>query len=158
MSHKHFCLRGSVLVQFLMSEQAASLLCWLHLEAPRTSMEGLQVFAKIPFLYQWESHKTSADCRETRNSISKEITQNSSHTISFLSRNDFYEGIIAFLLSLHCILCGLYGTSPVKDLICFLSRLLLSNFSSSFQFSWDSTCYSKRSIKIQLWKKKISAS
>lgn len=57
--------------------------------------------------------------RETRNSISKEITSNSSHAISFLSRNDIYEGIITFLLSLLCILYGLHDTSPVKDLLCF---------------------------------------
>lgn len=93
------------------------------LKLPEQAQESCGCSPQIPFLCQWEPHKTPAAAytapRETRNSISKEITSNSSHAISFLSRNDIYEGIITFLLSLLCILCGLHDTSPVKDLLCF---------------------------------------
>lgn len=145
MKYKHFWLMGSTLIQFLMSEQAANLLCWLHLEGPRTSTGELQEFEQKYFSCASESHTRLLQTaytapRETRNSISKEITPNFSYTISFPSRNGIYEGTITFLLSLFCILYGIHNTSPVKDLLSFLSRLLLSDFCNSLQFSWDSTC------------------
>lgn len=77
--------------------------------------------------------------RETKNSISKEVRLNFSATLFVFSQwRTFMKGLFSSLSPLHTV-C-LHYTSPVKDLLCFLSRLLLRCFCNSFHFSWDSTC------------------
>lgn len=95
MSHKHFCVMGSMLIRFIVSEQTAGLPCWLQLTAPRTSMGGLCGFATDTFPVpvggtQDFCRYLNAAPRETKNSISKEITLNFSVTLGFFSLNEGY--------------------------------------------------------------------
>lgn len=150
MSHNHFCLLGSMLIQFLVSEQAASSLCWLQRDAPEQAREGCRCLPQTPFLCQQESHKTSADSLHcTQGNQEQYIKGNNTEFLlycffpleeGYLWRDYYFPPVSP----LHT-LC-LRDISPVKDLHCFLSRLLLRDFCNSLQFSWDSTYYSKRSI------------
>lgn len=91
-------------------------------------------------------------CRVSKNSMSKEKTQFFQYNCSSQWRI-FMKGLLFLSLSLLCILYLHF----CKQGTCFLfffyffppNRLLLRDFCNSFQFSWDSTCYSKRSIEIQ---------
>lgn len=113
MSHKHFCMMGSTLIRFLVSEQTAGLLCWLQLTAPRTSMGGLRGFATDTFPVPVGGTRDfcrylNAAPRETKNNISKEITLNFSVTLVcfFFSQWRIFimKGLLFSSLSLLCVL------------------------------------------------------
>lgn len=91
-------------------------------------------------------------CRGSKNSISKERNREFLWHTFFLSVKYISEGIAVFIPV--CPPHTAYLFFPIQG-TCFgfLKRLLLRDFCNSFQFSWDSMCYSKRSIEIQFKKK-----
>lgn len=144
-SHKHFRMMGSVLIRCLVSEQTNCKLAVLATACGSKNKHGRAVWVCHKYLSCASGrHRRFLQIpytapRETKNSISKEVRLNFSATLFVFSQwRTFMKGLFSSLSPLHTV-C-LHYTSPVKDLLCFLSRLLLRYFCNSFHFSWDSTC------------------
>lgn len=144
---------GSTLICFLMSEQTAGLLCWLQPVLQRTGMGGLSGFASAAFPVPWDfwvQYKVSAEYLKTACQRKK---HNSSNIIAPLNEGYLWRDYYFYpcLSSAYCICISANKALAFFFFFYFFppNRLLLRDFCNSFQFSWDSTCYSKRSIEIQ---------